>query len=129
MDISRDGRTDRLRGAAVNPTAVAALLIVLLMAVLLAAPGHTVSAKYLNDLMVFLDGGHRVVSGQVPHRDFHSLLGPLVSLLPAAGLLLTGTLGAAMPAVTPPAEPAARLQRPNRPNLSWQASARRHDPR
>jgi hypothetical protein len=97
MDMSRDSRTHRPGGAAVNATAVAALLIVLLMAVLLAAPGHTVSAKYLNDLMVFLDGGHRVVSGQVPHRDFHSLLGPLVSLLPAAGLLLTGTLGAAMP--------------------------------
>jgi hypothetical protein len=98
MDISWDGRTSRLRDTAVNPTAVAAFLIVVLIAVLLAAPGHTVSAKYLNDLMVFLDGGHRVVSGQVPHRDFHTPLGPLVSLMPAAGLLLTGSLGAAMPA-------------------------------
>ena len=98
MDMSWDRRTSRLREAAVNPTAVAAFLIVVLMAVLLAAPGHTVSAIYLNDLMVFLDGGHRVVSGQIPHRDFHAPLGPLVSLMPAAGLLLTGSLGAAMPA-------------------------------
>ena len=96
--MGQDGRTFRLRGAAANTTAVAAFLIVILMAALLAAPGHTVSAKYLNDLMVFLDGGHRVVSGHVPHRDFHTPLGPLVSLLSAAGLLVTGTLGAAMPA-------------------------------
>ena len=98
MDRSWASRTYRLHGAAVNATAVAAFMVVILMAVLLAAPGHTVSAKYLNDLMVFLDGGHRVVSGQVPHRDFHAPLGPLVSLLPAAGMVLTGSLGAAMPA-------------------------------
>ena len=98
MDMSWDSRTHRRRVARVNVTAAAAFLIVVLMAVLLAAPGHTVSAKYLNDLMVFLDAGHRVVSGQIPHRDFHTPLGPFVSLLPAAGLLLTDSRGAAMPA-------------------------------
>jgi hypothetical protein len=73
------------------------LAVAVAAAVLLAAPGQTVSARYLNDLMIFLDGGYRMASGQVPHRDFHTPMGPLVSLLPAAGLLLTGSFGAAMP--------------------------------
>ncbi|HEX8164713.1 MAG TPA: hypothetical protein VF601_02875 [Beijerinckiaceae bacterium] len=78
-------------------TRAAVLLIVALAAAALAFPGQTVSAKYLNDLMIFLDGAHRIVSGQVPHVDFHTPMGPLVNLLPALGLLLTGSLGAAMP--------------------------------
>src|SRR4051794_20418545 len=80
------------------PTAFLILMIVTLTALLVAGSGHTVSARYLNDLMIFLDGAHRVVSGQIPNRDFHTPMGPLVSILPAAGLLITGTLGAAMPA-------------------------------
>ena len=64
---------------------------------LLAAPGQTVSARYLNDLMMFLDGAHRIVSGQVPHRDFHTPMGAVTNGLPAIGLWLTGSLGAAMP--------------------------------
>jgi hypothetical protein len=73
-------------------TAVAAVC-----ALLLALPGETVTTKYLNDLFIFLDGVHRVSEGQVPNRDFHTALGPLVYYAPAAGYWLSGTLGGAMP--------------------------------
>lgn len=69
----------------------------LFLAILLAAPGATATSKYLNDLMIFLDGAHRIVSGQVPNVDFHTSLGPLAFYIPAAGYALTGSLGAAMP--------------------------------
>jgi hypothetical protein len=82
-----------------SPRAAAAvvLLTAIFAAALLAWPMQTVSAKYLNDLFIFLDGAYRLCAGQVPHRDFHTPMGPLVTMLPAAGLLLTGSLGAAMP--------------------------------
>ncbi|KLK94502.1 hypothetical protein AA309_03230 [Microvirga vignae] len=67
-------------------------------ALLLILPGQTVTTRYLNDLFVILDGAYRVVSGQVPSRDFHTPLGPLAYYLPAAGYALSGTLGGAMPA-------------------------------
>ena len=73
----------------------------LLCALLLAGPGRTVTTAYVNDLFIFLDGAHRVASGQVPNRDFHTALGPLVYYIPAAGLLLSGHLGAAMPLARP----------------------------
>jgi hypothetical protein len=66
-------------------------------ALALAVPGQSATAKYVNDLFIFLDGAHRVVSGQVPNRDFHTVLGPLVYYIPALGLLIAGSLGAAMP--------------------------------
>src|SRR5918999_1256106 len=69
-------------------------------ALLLALPGQTVVTKYVNDLVIFLDGAHRVASGQVPNRDFHTALGPLAYYVPAAGLLLSGSLGGAMPVGT-----------------------------
>jgi hypothetical protein len=78
-------------------TAGAVLAGALLCAALLVAPGQTVISVYANDLFIFLDGAWRVASGQVPNRDFHTALGPLVYLLPAAGYRLTGSLGLAMP--------------------------------
>lgn len=69
----------------------------LILALLLALPGQTVTTKYVNDLFIFLDGAYRIVEGQVPNRDFHSSLGPLAFYLPAFGYRLTGELGAAMP--------------------------------
>jgi hypothetical protein len=76
-------------------------LIVLAMAagcaLLLALPGQTVTTKYLNDLFIFLDGAHRVTLGQVPNRDFHTALGPIVYYAPAVGYWLSGTFGGAMP--------------------------------
>lgn len=64
---------------------------------LLVLPGATVSSMYFNDLLIFLDGGYRVVQGQVPNRDFHTALGPLTFYLPGFGYWLTGRLGMAMP--------------------------------
>jgi hypothetical protein len=82
-----------------RPATVAAFVLAMaaVCAALLALPGQTVVVKYVNDLMIFLDGAHRVVSGQVPNRDFHTALGPLVYYVPAAGLLLSGQQGGAMP--------------------------------
>ncbi|WP_445504202.1 hypothetical protein [Microvirga sp. G4-2] len=79
---------------------VRALLLVVAAScvLLLVLPGQTVTTRYLDDLFVILDGAYRVVSGQVPSRDFHTPLGPLAYYLPAAGYALAGTLGGAMPA-------------------------------
>src|SRR5918994_6922835 len=70
------------------------------LGLLLALPGQTVTTAYLNDLFIFLDGAHRIASGQVHNRDFHTALGPLVYYIPAAGLWLTGHLGGALPVGT-----------------------------
>jgi hypothetical protein len=80
--------------------AVAILAVAALCALLLALPGQTVTTAYVNDLFVFLDGAHRIAFGQVPNRDFHTALGPLVYYIPAAGFWLSGNLGAAMPVGT-----------------------------
>ncbi len=74
---------------------IAAMTIV--CAAMLALPGRTVTAAFTNDVLIFLDGAHRIASGQLPNRDFHTALGPLVFFIPAAGYWLTGNLGAAMP--------------------------------
>jgi hypothetical protein len=66
-------------------------------ALLLALPGQTVTNKYLNDVLIFLDGAYRINAGQVPNRDFHSALGPLTYYVPAAGYWLSGSLGGALP--------------------------------
>lgn len=82
-----------------RPTSVAMIVVAVaaVCALLLALPGETVTTKYLNDLFIFLDGVHRVVEGQVPNRDFHTALGPLVYYAPAAGYWLSGSFGGAMP--------------------------------
>lgn len=83
----------------IRPASVAALIIAVaaICALLLALPGQTVTTRYLNDLFIFLDGVHRVSEGQVPNRDFHTALGPLVYYVPALGYWVSGHLGAAMP--------------------------------
>lgn len=84
--------TERMRSTSLLLLALAAIL-----ALLLALPGETVTTRYLNDLIVTLDGAYRVASGQVPSRDFHTPLGPLAYYIPAAGLALSGSPGGAMP--------------------------------
>lgn len=77
-----------------------ALLVIALAAIcalMLAWPGQTITTRYVNDLFIFLDGIHRIQLGQVPNRDFHTALGPLVYYVPAAGYWLTGNFGGAMP--------------------------------
>jgi hypothetical protein len=88
--------------AGTRPRAVTAAIFAgaVLCALLLAVPGETVTTAYVNDLFIFLDGAHRIASGQVPNRDFHTALGPLVYYVPVAGLLLSGHLGGAMPVGT-----------------------------
>jgi hypothetical protein len=81
-------------------TTVAIIAIAGACALLLALPGQTQTTKYVNDLLIFLDGAYRISVGQVPNRDFHTALGPLAFYLPAAGYMLTGSLGAAMPVGT-----------------------------
>ena len=68
-----------------------------LFALLLWLPGETVTTAYLNDVFIFLDGAYRIVSGQVPSRDFHTALGPLSFYVPALGYWISGTMGGAMP--------------------------------
>jgi hypothetical protein len=84
--------------AAARAAGLPIVAFALLCALLLAVPGSTVTTAYVNDLFIFLDGAHRVAAGQVPNRDFHTALGPLVYYVPAAGLLLSGSLAGAMPA-------------------------------
>jgi hypothetical protein len=79
-----------------NP-ALAILGVALVCAAVLALPGRTMTAAFINDVLIFLDGAHRVAMGQVPNRDFHTALGPLVFYIPAIGYWLSGSFGAAMP--------------------------------
>jgi hypothetical protein len=80
--------------------ALSILGIAAVCALALALPGATVTAKYLPDLFVLLDGAYRAAAGQVPSRDFHTVLGPLVHYLPAIGYLVTANLGSALPVGT-----------------------------
>lgn len=91
-------QAERCDGGRLTGTFIAVIGIAALAAILLAMPGRTVTTRYLNDLFIFLDGAHRIMSGQVPHRDYHTPIGALADVLPALGILLTGSFGAAMPA-------------------------------
>src|SRR5476649_2644122 len=55
----------------------------------------------LNDEGIYLDGGLRVLHGQVPYKDFFSLTGPGTFALMAASMRVLGTTLAAgrMPVV------------------------------
>jgi hypothetical protein len=68
-----------------------------LLALLLALPARTITTAYVNDVLIFLDGANRIAFGQVPNRDFHTALGPLVYYIPAIGFGLSGRMGGALP--------------------------------
>jgi hypothetical protein len=68
-----------------------------ILAAILAMPGQTIVASYINDLFIFLDGAQRIAAGQVPNRDFQSALGPLSFYIPALGFWITEDMGRAMP--------------------------------
>ncbi|QKK33719.1 hypothetical protein FE844_027550 (plasmid) [Rhizobium indicum] len=76
---------------------VALMVVALICAAMLALPGRTINTAFINDVLIFIDGAHRIAFGQVPNRDFHTALGPLVFYIPALGYLLTGNFGAAIP--------------------------------
>ena len=67
---------------------------------LLLVRGKTFSMAYVADLMVFYDGGDRLLRGQLPNQDFHTPLGLLAYLLPAFGLWAGDSLGRMMPIAT-----------------------------
>jgi hypothetical protein len=46
--------------------------------------------NYAHDTFFFLDNAYRVIQGQVPHRDFSSAWGPIIYLIQAVGLVLSG---------------------------------------
>jgi hypothetical protein len=52
--------------------------------------GPVVNVRFGHDVPVVLDGAWRVLNGQVPNVDFHSLFGPLFFLLAALGMALGG---------------------------------------
>jgi hypothetical protein len=58
--------------------------------VLTVAVGMAPLKLFEHDTFFALDGAFRVLQGQVPHRDFSSAWGPLIYLLDAAGLELSG---------------------------------------
>ena len=101
----RDGRI-RARLARLAPRQQALIIglgcsfLALLLVLPLILPGRTFSTRYVHDMMIFFDGAHRVLSGQLPNRDFHSPLGPLAYLLPAFGLSVGGSFGGMMPYAT-----------------------------
>lgn len=80
-----------------SPVVLTVVVTIAVCSALLILPGATATSRYFNDLLIFLDGGYRVVEGQVPNRDFHTALGPLSFYLPAFGYWVTGNLGLAMP--------------------------------
>jgi hypothetical protein len=51
---------------------------------------------FAHDIFFALDNAYRVCQGQVPHRDFASAWGPLIYLIHATGLLLSGMRPAAL---------------------------------
>ena len=75
----------------------ALLIACAVLALLLAVPGETVTTRTLEELFAILDGVHRLAWGQVPNRDFHSVVGPLAYYVPGLGYWLTGSFGAALP--------------------------------
>ena len=52
--------------------------------------GPVVMTRFNPDPVSFLSGGWRVIQGQVPHRDFHLIVGLLFYLLVALGMIISG---------------------------------------
>lgn len=64
--------------------------IVLLTAGFLVKTGATVVLCYPGDIAGTLDGGWRVLNGQIPHVDFYTPLGSVTHLIVALGMRLGG---------------------------------------
>jgi hypothetical protein len=67
---------------------VACLGLVCGLSVFIGLP--TPLGNYAHDTFFFLDNAYRVIQGQVPHRDFSSAWGPVIYLIQAVGLALSG---------------------------------------
>lgn len=64
---------------------------------LVATTGMAPIWTYLNDVIVGLDGGWRIFNGQVPGRDFYSVVGPFSTALLGSGFEWTGGQGIGLP--------------------------------
>lgn len=64
------------------------MLLVLLISAATALTGAVHTRIFGHDIFIFLDAGWRVLNGQRPEIDFNPSMGPLLSLLAAAGLKL-----------------------------------------
>jgi hypothetical protein len=66
------------------------VLILASLFFLIVFDGNTYLAVMTNDTFVYFDGIHRLNSGQLPHKDFHTALGSVAYLIPYFGYRLTG---------------------------------------
>jgi len=73
---------------------IAALVLACALAAFIGVPAPL--GSYAHDTFFFLDNAYRVIQGQVPDRDFSSAWGPVIYLVEAAGLLLSGMRPAGM---------------------------------
>jgi hypothetical protein len=76
-----------------TPSRMRDLLFLVILISICAIPvyvGVPRTKLYGSDILFFLDGGWRVVSGQRPHVDFSSAWGPVTYLVTATGLWLSG---------------------------------------
>jgi hypothetical protein len=67
---------------------VAALVAVCALSVFIGVAGPL--GSFTHDIFFLLDNAYRVVLGQVPDRDFSSAWGPVMYLIDATGLMLSG---------------------------------------
>ena len=67
----------------------AVLLVVLVDLILVGALSCGPINVFHNDALLLLDDGWRVLNHQVPHRDFHSPLGPIEFLIVGGGMALS----------------------------------------
>jgi len=65
------------------------VLVASLYFICLAMLGTGPINRFGNDSIILLDGGWRLLSGQIPYRDFYLALGPLEYMIMAGGMLLT----------------------------------------
>lgn len=72
------------------------VLLWVLAAFLFAAPGASVAENFGTDLMVFLDGIHRLEAGQRPSLEFETPLGVLAYVMPYLGYKIVGGFGGAL---------------------------------
>lgn len=68
---------------------LALMLAAALYFMCLAVTGTVPINRYGNDALVLLDGGWRLLNGQIPYRDFYLALGPLEFMVTAFGMFFT----------------------------------------
>ena len=73
---------------------VAVLIVVCGLSAFIGFPAPL--SNYAHDTFFFLDNAYRVAQGQVPDRDFSSAWGPVIYLIDASGLILSGMRPAGM---------------------------------